>query len=379
MAKKIILTALGLIVVVGGLAGVKYLQFSAMAAQGSAAGPPPEAVAVSEVTEATWQPTIEAVGTITAVQGVTLSAEVPGTVRRIAFESGEIVKAGQVLVELDSATERAQLQAAEASHELARTNLESGVALQKSGAIAGSQFLSLVAQAKQGEAEVTRLQTIISKKTIRAPFAGRTGIRTINLGQFVGNGAALVTLQSPDPVYVDFSLPQQRLSELSVGLELRVQSDSFPKSQYTGKLSAIQPELDQATRNVLLRGTLQNPAGELRPGMFVRVQVVIPKDERVVVVPLTAIMYAPYGDSVYVVGPAPAEKDKPADPKKLVAKQSFVRLGATRGDYVAITKGLKPGDKVVVTGAFKLRNGAAVVINNDLLPSASENPKPNDT
>ncbi len=379
MAKKILLTALGLIVVVGGLAGVKIMQFKSMTAMATNAGPPPESVAASEVQEVLWQPTIEAVGTITSVQGVTLSAEVPGTIKRIAFESGEIVKAGQVLVELDAQTEKAQLMAAEATAELARTNLERDTALEKSGSIASNQVKTSAATAKQSEAELVRLRSIISKKTIRAPFTGRTGIRQINLGQFVGNGDPIVSLQSPDPVYVDFSLPQQRLSELSVGLEVRVVTDSFPDQTYTGKLTAIQPELDAVTRNVKLRAELQNPKGELRPGMFVRAQVVLPQSEKVVAVPSTAIMYAPYGDSVYVVVPAPAKDGKPADPKALIAEQRFVRLGQTRGDFVAILKGIKPGDKVVVSGAFKLRNNAPVVVNNELMPAASETPKPNDT
>jgi membrane fusion protein (multidrug efflux system) len=380
MAIRIILTVLGLLLIVGGLAGVKGMQFGAMSASAANAGPPPESVAAADVNEVTWQPMIDAVGTITAVQGVTLTAEVPGTVRRIAFDSGVLVKAGQVLVELDASTERAQLLAAQATAEMAHVNLDSGKALERSGSIAATQFKQYVATAKQAEAELTRLQSIIDKKTIRAPFAGRTGIRQINLGQFMGNGDKIVSLQSPDPVYVDFSLPQQRLAELTEGLDVQVTTDSFPNEAYPGKLSAIQPELDAATRNVLLRATLQNPKGQLRPGMFVRAQVVLPKNEKVVVVPATAIMYAPYGDSVFLLTPPPPSKDgKPAVANALVAQQTFVRLGETRGDFVAITKGLKPGDKVVVTGAFKLRSGAPVVVNNDLLPSASENPKPDDT
>lgn len=379
MVKKVLFTAVGLLLVVGALAGVKVLQFKTMAAQGATAGPPPEAVAVSEATEVDWQPVLEAIGTITSVQGVTLSAEVPGTVRRIAFESGELVKAGQVLVELDVTTERAQLQAAEANADLARTNLESGEQLVQSGAIAATQWKTLQATSKQSEAELTRLRSIISKKTIRAPFAGRTGMRLINLGQFVGNGDAVVSLQSPDPVYADFALPQQRLAELKVGLDVRVESDVFPDKVYEGKLAAIQPELDPTTRNVRLRATLENPKHELRQGMFVRTQVVLPKTERVLVVPATAILYAPYGDSVFVVGPLPAEKDKPSNGKALAVQQKFVRLGTARGDFVAITQGLTVGDRVVVTGAFKLRNGAPIVINDALKPSVLEAPTPNDT
>jgi membrane fusion protein (multidrug efflux system) len=380
MAKKLILTVLGLLLVVGALAGVKVLQFKTMSAQAANAGPPPEAVAVTEGREAEWQPSLEAIGSITAVQGVSLTAEVPGTVRRIEFESGTLVKAGAVLVELDAATERAQLQAAEANADIAQTNLESGESLMKSGAIATTQFKTYQSQSKQSQAELTRLRSIISKKTIRAPFAGVTGLRQINLGQFVGNGDVIVSLQSPDPVYVDFSLPQQRLSELKVGLKVRVESDAFPDSSYEGTLSAIQPEVDAVTRNVKLRATLDNPKHELRPGMFVRAQVLLPRTERVLAVPSTAILYAPYGDSVFVVEDAKAEEGKPAPAKgALVARQKFVRLGTTRGDFVAISKGLEKGERVVVSGAFKLRNGANVTINNDLAPKASENPTPNDT
>ena len=376
MLKKILVTALGLLVVIGVLAGVKVTQFKTMGAQAASGGPPPDSVAALEVKQAEWQPALDAVGTITAVQGVTLSAEIPGTVRRIAFESGTLVKAGDILVELDAAAERAQLEAAEASADIARTNLESGKSLSESGAIATTQFKTYQAQARGAEAELARLRSLISKKTIRAPFAGITGLRQVNLGQVVGAGDAIVSLQSPDPVYVDMSLPQQRLSELKVGLDVRVESDAFPDTSYEGRLSAIQPEVDPSTRNVKLRATLQNPKHELRAGMFVRTQVLLPTTEKVLVVPATAILYAPYGDSVFVLEPP---KDKPAAQGVLIAQQKFVRLGTTRGDYVAITKGLSQGERVVVTGAFKLRNGAAVTINDSLLPKFSETPKPDDT
>jgi len=376
MLKKIVLTALGLLIVVGALVGVKVMQFKTMAAQASNAGPPPESVAAGEVKEAEWQPTLDAVGTVTAVQGVTLSAEIPGTVRRIAFESGTLVKAGAVLVELDAVTERAQLEAAEAGADIARTNLESGESLVQSGAIATTQYKTYKAQARSAEAELARLRSVISKKTIRAPFDGVTGLRQINLGQVVGAGDTIVTLQSPDPVYVDFSLPQQRLSELKVGLDIRVDTDSYPGNSYEGKLSAIQPEVDAATRNVKLRATLQNPKHELRAGMFVRSQILLPTTDKVLIVPATAILYAPYGDSVFVVAQS---KDEKTGKSHLIAQQKFVRLGTTRGDYVAVTKGLQKGDRVVVTGAFKLRNGAAIAINDSLLPKPSETPTPDDT
>jgi membrane fusion protein (multidrug efflux system) len=372
MAKKIILTTLGLLLVVGGLAGVKVLQFKTMFASAATQGPPPEAVAVVQIENTNWQPTLEAVGSITAVQGVTLSAEVPGTIKRIAFESGTTVKQGAVLVELDSATEQAQLEAAEANAELARTNLESGTVLKESGAIAETQYKTYVATAKQAEAELTRLRSVIAKKTIRAPFAGRTGLREINLGQFVGNGDALVSLQSPDPVFVDFALPQQRLSELEVGLTTQVVSDAFPDSKFEGELTAIQPEVEASTRNVRLRALMKNPQGELRPGMYVRTEILLPRAEDVLVVPVTAITYAPFGDSVFVVRDAKEGGGK-------VVEQKFVRLGRSRGDFVAVTQGLSAGDWVVVTGSFKLRNGSPITVNNSLLPKASETPNPDDT
>jgi membrane fusion protein (multidrug efflux system) len=305
------------------------------------------------------------------VQGVTLNAEMTGTIRRIAFESGANVPAGAVLVELDTSVERAQLEAASASRELAKINLESGRSLVDSGAMPKNQYNSLEAQAKQADAEVARLSALIAKKTIRAPFAGKTGLRQVNLGQLVGNGDAIVTLQSLDPVYVDFSLPQQRLAQLTTGSKVSLSTDVFPGKTFEGELTAIQPVVDAATRSVLLRATLKNPEGQLRPGMFTKVELALPEQQQVLLVPNTAITYAPYGDSVFVVDLK--------DPQKATVQQKFVRLGSTQGDFVVVTDGLAVGDTVVTTGSFKLHNGSSVFINNELKPDPLLKPNPSDT
>ena len=276
MWKKIVVTALGLIVVVGALVGTKVLQFKAMFAAQAHAAAPPEAVAVSDVRKDSVQGTLGAVGSVSAVQGVTLNAEVAGTIRRIAFDSDQTVKAGQIMVELDASVERAQLKAAEANAALALANFESSRALIDTGAISRTQFITQEAQTKSADAEVARLRALIDKKTIRAPFSGRTGLRQVNLGQFIGNGDPIVLLQSLDPVYVDFTLPQQRLSQLTVGLPVQVKTDVFPGAAFEGKLSAVNQQVDAATRSIQLRATLANPEGKLRPGMFVQADVVLP-------------------------------------------------------------------------------------------------------
>ena len=372
MAKKLIGTVLGLVLVVGALAGVKVLQFKTMFAQSAHAAAPPETVATSPVRRDALQATLDAVGSISSAQGVTLRAEMAGPIRHIAFESGAIAKAGDVLVELDSATEKAQLQAAEANAELVHINLDAARGLVGEGAISQNQFITLQAQAKQADAELSRLRALVAKKTIRAPFAGVLGLRLVNLGQFVNNGDPVVTLQALDPVYADFTLPQQRLAELKVGSPVHVTTDVFPSKEFEGSLSAINPEVEVATRSVRLRATLKNPDALLKPGMFVKIEVLLPATEQVLLVPATAIAYAPYGDSVYVV-----EKDP--EGKGQIAKQKFVRLGASRGDFVVITKGLSANETVVTTGAFKLRNNAPIVINNDLKPEPSDRPNPSDT
>ena len=373
MIKKIALTLVFVLVLVGALAGIKGLQFKTMFAQGANFAPPPETVTTAEVKRDTWQPTLTAVGSVAAVQGVMIGAEMSGTVKNIAFESGATVRAGELLVELDASVEQAQLRSAMASADLARLNLERARELREKKMMSQADLDSAEAQAKQASAQIDNIRAVIAKKTIRAPFAGRTGIRQVNLGQFLDNGAAIVTLQSLDPVYVDFALPQQNLAQLGAGMAVRVTTDAFPGQSFEGKLTAINPEVDAVTRNVRLQATLANPAGKLRPGMYVNVAAVLPQMERVLMIPATAVLYAPYGDSVFVVED---KKDEKTGAAGKVLNQKFVRLGKARGDFVVVTSGLDAEQTIVTTGVFKLRNGMSVVIDNKLAPGFQLAPKP---
>ncbi|HCK82113.1 MAG TPA: efflux RND transporter periplasmic adaptor subunit [Candidatus Competibacter sp.] len=373
MAKKIMLTLVIVLVLVGLLAGIKGLQFKTMFAQGANFVPPPETVTTAQVKQDVWQPTLSAVGSVAAVQGVMLRAELTGTVKNIAFDSGASVRAGDLLVELDSSVEQAQLRAAVASADLARLNLERARDLRGRSMVSQADLDSADAQAKQANAQIDNIRALIAKKSIRAPFAGRTGIRQVNLGQWLENGAAVVTLQALDPVYVDFALPQQELAQLSAGMAVRVTTDAFPGQTFDGKLTAVNPEIDAATRNVSVQATLANSAGKLRPGMYANVAVVLPETERVLMIPATAVLYAPYGDSVFVVED---QKDEKTGAARKALNQKFVRLGKTRGDFVAVASGLDAGQTIVTTGVFKLRNGASVVVDNTLAPSFQLAPKP---
>jgi membrane fusion protein (multidrug efflux system) len=373
MTKKILLTLTGLLLLIGALAGVKLLQFQTMFAASADFAPPPETVTTIEVKRDIWQPTLNAIGSVTAVQGVTLSAEEAGTVRHIAFESGATVREGQLLVEFDAQVEQAQLRSAAANAELARANLARARDLRTKNMVSQADLETAEAQAKQTEAQMDNFRAVIAKKTLRAPFAGRIGIRQINLGQFLNTGDPMVSLQSLDPVYVDFALPQQRLAQLKVGMTVQVATDAFPGRSLTGELSAINPEVDLATRNIRLRATFANPQGLLRPGMFVTVAAELPETEPVLMIPATAVLYAPYGDSVFVVE---EKKDEKTGLIGKVLNQRFVHLGKTRGDFVVVTSGLNAGQTIVTTGVFKLRNGMGVVVDNQLSPDFQFAPKP---
>jgi membrane fusion protein (multidrug efflux system) len=376
MLKKTTITISGLIGLIGVMAGIKVLQFQTMFAAGAAMIPPPEPVTTAVVAKEAWAPTIDAIGSLTAVQGVTVAAELDGKVVHLAFEPGGIVRAGDLLLQQDTSTEEAQLRSAEASVALARINLERARGLKAQSTISQAELDSADAQFKQATAQADNIRATISKKTICAPFDGRLGIRLVNLGQSLKSGDAIVSLQALDPIYVNFLLPQQRLSQLARGLVVRVVSDAVPGQVMTGRITAINPDVDSATRNVRVQATLANPGEQLRPGMFANVSVVLPSTDEVLAIPATAVLYAPYGNSVFVVE---AKADSRTSPPAEILRQQLVRLGVRRGDFVAVVSGLKAGETVVTTGVFKLRNGGAVTVDNSLAPDAQLAPHPGDS
>lgn len=375
MAKRMMVMLAATAVFVAVLGFVKFQQFQAMAQQAAAFQPPPEAVTTVVAERAAWPATLQAIGTTVAVQGVTVSADLPGIVDRIAFESGTSIRKGDVLVELDTRQERAQLAAAEAQRDLARLNFERMQALVDNGAIARAEYDEAAAQVKQTEARVGEIRAAIERKTIRAPFTGLLGIRQVNLGQYLSAGDAVVPLQALNPIYVRFGVPQQDAAAMRVGRRIEITTDDASGARFTGRVTAVDSVVDPATRNVQVQATVGNPAGHLRPGMFVQTQIAVGGSTDVVALPASAISYAPYGDSVFVV----ADLKGPSGGTYRGVRQQFVKLGGARGDLVAVVSGLKPGEEVVTSGAFKLRNGAAVQVNNTVRPSSSAKPKPEDS
>ncbi len=376
MKRTIILAVVIVVAVLGGLAGVKALQIKKLIAFGAAFVPPPESVSAAVAREEKWQGFISAIGTINAVQGVTVTPDIPGQVREIAFESGATVAKGDLLVRLDTSAEESQLAAMEAQVGLARSNLARVRTLRTDGNVAQADLDTAEAAVKQYEANANTIRATIEKKTIRAPFAGRLGIRQINLGQYMDTGKPIVSLQSLAPVYADFSLPQQELAKLKTGMRVRLVSDTYPGQHFAGVLTAINPDLDAATRSVGLQATFDNADERLRPGMFARVELLLPEEHNVLVIPATSVLSAPFGDSVYLIETQPAKDGAAAH---LVVRQQFIRTGAVRGDFVSVESGLKPGDRVASSGMFKLRNGLTVVENNELSPKSTRTPNPADS
>jgi membrane fusion protein, multidrug efflux system len=374
MMRKIIAAVALVLLVAGALVGIKALQIKTLAAAAKGFAPPPEAVAVATVHQEQWQGTLTAIGSITAVQGVTITPEIAGIVAEISFESGAVVAKGDPMVRLDTSSEEAQLRAVEAQLDLARLNLEREKSLRKENMVSQADLDTADATMKQTQANADTIRATIAKKTIRAPFAGRLGIRQVNLGQFVDVGKPIVWLQTVNPVYADFALPQQEMAQLTNGLPARLQIDAYPDRPFKGVLTAVNPGLDQVTRSVGLRATFENPDQLLRPGMFVRVELLLPEHQDVLVVPATSVQRAPSGDSVYVV-----EADGAEGKGGLKVRQQLVKLGQERGDFISIQTGLNKGDRVVSAGQFKLRTGMAVVEENSVVPKAAEAPRPSDS
>ena len=357
------------------LVDIKTLQIHKMTSGGQG-GMPPTTVTSAEVKQENWPPLLSAIGSVSAVQGATISSELPGTVAEVGFESGAVVKKGALLLRFDTSAEEAQLRSADADTELAKADLERARDLATRKVISKAELDTAESKFKQKTAMTENMRAIIAKKTMQAPFDGIAGIRMVNVGQMVKAGDQIVPLQSLDPVYVDFALPQQRLAELSNGLEVNMHTDAFPERVFQGTLTAINSAVDVATRNVTLQATFPNSDHKLRPGMFAKVDVVLPRKEPVLAIPATAIAYAPYGDSVFVIE---KKKDEKTGKESQVIRQQFIRTGETRGDFVTVTQGLKAGDTVVSSGVFKLRNGMPVVINNELAPKPELSPTPAQT
>jgi len=356
------------------LGGIKGLQINRMIAQQRQAMTETVTTAVAH-TEA-WESLLTSVASLVAVQGVMVSAEMAGKVVHIAFEPGTMVKAGDLLVQQDTAAENAQLRSAEATVVLTKLSLERSRKLLSQKTSSQSEYDNADAQYKQAVAQADNIRAVIAKKTIRAPFAGVLGIRLVNLGQILSAGDAIVSLQALDPIFVNFSLPQQQLSRIQPGLTVRVKTDALPGEIIEGKITAINPQVESSTRNIMVQATVANTQHRLRPGMFVNATVLLPEQDTVLVIPGTAVLNAPYSDSVFIV--ENDANDKSSTPAKIV-RQQFVRLGERRGDFIAVTTGVKQGEIVVSTGVFKLRNGQAVAIDNTLAPEFKIAPTPKDS
>jgi membrane fusion protein (multidrug efflux system) len=375
MAKRMVLMLVVMAALVGGLGFLKFRQVETAIAQGASFQPPPTAVTTVVAKQETWPSSLTVIGTAAAIQGVTVSADLPGTVDKIHFESGQWVKQGDVLVELDTRQERAQLANYEAQHDLAKINYGRTQELVKEGVMARSEYDNVNAQQKATEAQVGDIKAAIARKTIRAPFSGVLGIRQVNLGQYLAAGQAIVSLQALNPIYVNFGIPQQETPQVAIGRTLRVTSDDLKGAQFTGRINALDSVINEQTRNIQVQATFPNPNAKLRPGMYVTVELPLGKPRDVMPLPASAINYAPYGDSVYVVTDM---KDPKGHTYKGV-RQQVVKIEGSRGDQVAITSGLNPGDEVVSSGVFRLRNGAPVTVNNKVQPGNSPAPNPEES
>lgn len=372
MLKKSLLTLVALVVILGGIVATKFLQIQTMLQAAEAMPEPTEAVSSFVVERQNWPEEIGAVGSLEAAQGLTITADIPGRVSKIHFVAGAEVKKGDVLLEQETSTERAQLRAAEAAVQLARSNLKRAEDLVKKSLVPQSQYDQALAEFRRTQADVDNIRSLIDKKRIVAPFSGKLGRRQVDVGEDIVEGQPIVTLQSAELMYVNFHLPQRALHRLHPGLAFTLQTDAAPDETFNGSLTVIDPEIEVATRQVRVQGTLESQHGQLLPGMFTTLKVRLDQEISSLVVPQTAVKYATFGDSVYVLTP----KDPDDKSGVWVAKQQLVRLGPAHGDFVAVEKGLNEGDVVASAGIFKLRNGIGVTIHNEVQPDYRQDPAP---
>ncbi len=381
MLKKLLLGLAGVVIVaiiVGGIVGIKLNQFDAMQTAGAQMVMPPTPVNAYTVERVQWQPRISMVGSVKPVQGTVINTEIEGTVREIKFVGGTEVKAGDVLVQFDDQIERAELHEAEVALDWARLTLTRSKELNKTRNISQSELDNAENEVKRTQARLEYFRALIAKKTLRAPFDGSLGIRQISVGEFLNKGTPVVSLQALDPVYVEFSLSQRHLGDLANGLRVQVSTDAYPEQQFVGKISAFNPDIDPHTRNVRVQASLENPDKRLRPGMFVSVDMILARTYQVLFIPAAAVLHGPSGDSVYVIETSAAENGESDDAtgSQFVLSQRLVRLGERQGDFVIVKEGLKVGDRIVSTGAFKLAPGMSVVIDNSLAPEFELDPQP---
>jgi membrane fusion protein (multidrug efflux system) len=376
MTKRMWIMLGGVLVLVAALAFGFFLHIRQIIA--NSPKPQPQVVTATAVEALEWQPQLSSVGTLTAVHGVDISSEVSGQVRKVNFKSGQNVQAGELLVQLNADSEIAQLAALRAAADLAAITLKRDQAQFEAEAVSQAQVDNDTADLKSKTAQLAQQEALVVKKTIRAPFAGRVGITTINPGQYLNPGDKIVTLQAIDPIYVDFYVPQRQLGQVSVGQVINARSDAYEDKTFRGRITAINPKLDTTTRNVQVQATIANPKQQLLPGMFANAVVDVGQKKKYLTLPQTAITYNPYGSTVFIVKPAVAKEGAPSAPQEggLEVQQAFVTTGDTRGDQVAITSGVKEGQKVVTSGQIKLKNGSRIVVDNTVQPANDVKPTP---
>jgi membrane fusion protein, multidrug efflux system len=369
-----LVVALGIYFALGYFKVTQIMAFGQLAKSGAFA-PPPTAVTTTITAKSPWQPTLDTIGTVVAINGVTISTDLAGIVSKIAFDSGSEVKAGDLLLQLNTDQEQAQLSQAEAQRDWTQITLTRNQDLLAKRTVSQSDYDSAVAQFHQAQATVDQNKAVIARKTLRAPFAGIVGIRQVNLGQYLNTGDPVVTLQSFDPIYVNFSLPQQDLSQIKVDQTVEIVLDAYGDKVFTGKITAINSLVDQNSRNVQIQATLPNSDTKLRPGMYAKVKIVMPDVQEVIAIPSSSIHYAPYGNSVFVVSDLKSQDGKTY--KGVTEK--FVKLGQSKGDVTAVVSGVDPGEEIVTSGVFRLRSGGAVIVNNKTKPGSDIAPNPADS